>query len=92
MYLYAYIHLNPAKLKNSEWKTQPKSFLNNLKKFIALYPYSSLQEYLSGKYKILNPKPFPINQKDVCDYDSMIDDFSENKQYQGEPLVNLELP
>src|SRR3989344_2464285 len=77
MYIYAYIHLNPTKLKNSEWKTQPKSFLNKLKKFIAEYPYSSLQEYLSGNYRILNPKPFPMEKKDLIDHDSMIDDFSE---------------
>ncbi len=75
-YIYAYIHLNPAKLKNSEWKTQPKSFLSQLKKFIAEHPYSSLQEYLSKNYKIINSEPFPVNKKDICNYDSMIDDFS----------------
>ncbi len=76
MYIYAYIHLNPAKLKNTEWKIQSKSFLKNLKKFVAEYPYSSLQEYLSRNYKIINPKPFPINTKDITDYDSMVEDFS----------------
>ncbi|MEK7088679.1 MAG: transposase [Patescibacteria group bacterium] len=76
-YIYAYIHLNPAKLKNSNWKKQPKSFLNQLKKFIAEYLYSSLQEYLSLDYKIINPKPFPIDNGDIIDYDSMVSDFSE---------------
>jgi putative transposase len=76
-YIYSYIHLNPAKLKNSEWKTQPKSFLNQLKKFIAEYPYSSLQEYLSENYKILNSKPFPVDREHIANYSLMIDDFSE---------------
>lgn len=76
-YIYAYIHLNPAKLKNSEWKTQSKSFLNQLKKFIAEYPYSSLQKYLSENYKIINPKPFPVDKKHITDYSSMVDDFSK---------------
>ncbi|OGI45928.1 hypothetical protein A2121_00810 [Candidatus Nomurabacteria bacterium GWB1_40_6] len=76
-YIYTYIHLNPAKLKNSKWKTQSKSFLTQLKKFIAEYPYSSLQEYLSGNYKIIDPKTFPIEINDITDYDLIINDFSE---------------
>lgn len=76
-YIYAYIHLNPAKLKNSNWKTQPKSFLAKLKKFIAKYPYSSLQEYLSGNYKIINPNPFPVETSEITDYNLIINDFSE---------------
>ena len=76
-YIYAYIHLNPAKLKNPSWKTQPKSFLNQLKKFIAEYPYSSLQEYVSLDYKIVNSKLFPVNKREICNYNTIIDDFSE---------------
>ncbi len=76
-YIYAYIHLNPAKLKNSNWKTQSKSFLNQLKKFISEYPYSSLQEYLSSDYKIINPKLFPVEETNIIDYSTIVDDFSE---------------
>src|SRR3990167_241747 len=76
-YIYAYIHLNPAKLKNPSWKTQPKSFLNQLKKFIAEYPYSSLQEYVSLDYKIVNSKLFHVNKREICNYNTIIDDFSE---------------
>jgi len=76
-YIYTYIHLNPAKLKNSKWKTQSKGFLNQLKKFIAEYPYSSLQEYLSENYKIIDPKPFPIEKENITDYNSMVIDFNE---------------
>lgn len=75
MYIYSYIHLNPAKLKNSEWKTQPKSFLNHLSKFISEYPYSSLQEYISLDYRIVSPKPFPADKKEILNFSSMIDDF-----------------
>ncbi|MFA6524458.1 MAG: transposase [Candidatus Paceibacterota bacterium] len=76
-YIYAYIHLNPAKLKNSNWKTQSKSFLNQLKNFIAEYSYSSLKEYILNKFKIINPKPFPVDKKDISNYNSIVDDFSE---------------
>lgn len=75
-YMYAYIHLNPAKLKNSNWKQQPKAFLNQLKKFIATYPYGSLQEYISMDYKIIKPRLFPVSEKDICDYSTIVDDFS----------------
>lgn len=78
-YLYAYIHLNPAKLKNSNWKTQSKGFLNQIKKFISEYHYSSLQEYLSSDYKIINLKPFPVNEENITDYNTIVDDFSEEK-------------
>ena len=86
-YIYAYIHLNPAKLKNSNWKTQPKSFLTQLKKFIAEYPYSSLQEYLSKNYKIINPIPFPVETTEITDYKLIVDDFSaELSEYtEGNP-------
>ena len=76
-YICSYIHLNPAKLKNSKWKTQSKSFLKQLKKFIAEYPYSSLQEYLSKDYKIINPKPFPVEIKSITNYNTIVEDFSD---------------
>ena len=60
-YIYSYIHLNPSKLKNSKWKEQQKTFLNQLKKFISEYKYSSLQEYISSEFKILDPKFFPLD-------------------------------
>jgi putative transposase len=78
-YIYAYIHLNPAKLKNSNWKTQPKSFLIQLKKFITEYQYSSLQKYISSDYQIINPEMFPADIKDISDYGTFINDFSEGK-------------
>ncbi len=79
-YMYAYIHLNPAKLKNPDWKNQPKTFLSQLKKFIAEYQYSSLQEYISSDYKIINTELFPVDEKEICDYKTMVDDFTK---YQG---------
>ena len=77
MYVYSYIHLNPAKLKNKEWKIQPNEFISNLESFINEYPYSSLQEYISGKYSMINPEPFPIEKDQICNFNSMIDDYSE---------------
>lgn len=58
-YLYAYIHLNPAKLKNPKWKEVKNYNSNNLLEFVIKYPYSSLYEYLNNKNIITNPAPFP---------------------------------
>jgi len=58
-YLYSYIHLNPAKLIDKNWKENKIKNINNLLKYIFSYPYSSLKEYLSLKFKIINSKPFP---------------------------------
>lgn len=58
-YLFAYIHLNPAKLFDSTWKEKGPRDLKALKNRIEAYPYSSFPEYLSGKFVIANPAPFP---------------------------------
>lgn len=79
-YLFAYIHLNPAKLNNSQWKTLPKNLFHQIKKFIFDYTYSSLQEFISGEFRIVNPKLFPINIENIRDYDSIVDDFREEKE------------
>jgi REP element-mobilizing transposase RayT len=58
-YLYSYIHLNPAKLKDKNWKENKTKNTASLLKHVFSYRYSSLKEYSSLKFKIINPKPFP---------------------------------
>lgn len=58
-YLYSYIHLNPAKLKDKNWRENSKRDVNGLLDFACKYQYSSLREYLSGEHKILEPQAFP---------------------------------
>lgn len=57
-YLFSYIHLNPAKLKDPTWKENihKKTFLQ---KFVNEYPYSSLSEYIEDKHTLTNPSLFP---------------------------------
>lgn len=70
-YIYSYIHLNPAKLKDKNWKdVGPKNFLN-LRDFVLGYKYSSMGEYIDKTYCITNPTHFP-------DYRSM---FKTEKEY-----------
>ncbi len=57
-YLFSYIHLNPAALKNKRWKERVSTTDDTLR-FVEEYPYSSLRAYLSGEHAITNPEPFP---------------------------------
>jgi putative transposase len=58
-YLYAYIHLNPAKLKEPKWRKLKAFNSRELLDFVKNYPYSSLYEYLNNKIKITNSISFP---------------------------------
>mgnify|MGYP001588556120 FL=1 len=58
-YLYSYIHLNPAKLIDKNWKEAENKKTSYLLEYVFSYQYSSLKEYLGLKFKIINPKPFP---------------------------------
>ena len=58
-YLYSYIHLNPAKLIDKNWRENKNRNTTNLLQYVFDYPYSSLQEYKEEKFKIINPTKFP---------------------------------
>ncbi|MFA6407953.1 MAG: transposase [Candidatus Paceibacterota bacterium] len=69
-YLFSYIHLNPAKLKEPEWqkKIHPG---NNLMSFVETYPYSSYSAYLNNSHSITDPTKFPdyfSSKKDVVSH------------------------
>ncbi len=77
-YIYSYIHLNPAKLIDKNWKENgPKNF-QSLKNFIFSYKYSSIGEYLNNNFIITNLKHFPNykeNYKSKEEYlKNMVDD------------------
>lgn len=63
-YLFAYIHLNPVKLIESEhkWKELGIKDMKNVQKFLTEYEYSSLSSYLDtdARYeKIIQKDVFP---------------------------------
>jgi len=62
-YLYAYVHLNPAKLIDKNWKDNRVKSVAELWKFVSEYYYSSLQEYSNTdrglKRNIVNSGVFP---------------------------------
>jgi len=48
-YLFAYIHLNPAKIIEPQWKEVGVKNLKKLKEFVKNYEYSSYPEYTDQK-------------------------------------------
>jgi putative transposase len=70
-YLFSYIHLNPAKLRDSKWKEKGMRDLRSMHRFLSEYPYSSLQEYSTGSHKITKPQYFPAyltSHKEIVDH------------------------
>jgi putative transposase len=69
-YLFSYIHLNPIKLVQRDWKEKGINNLNKTKQYLNKYKYSSYFDYKNGKRnesKILNslvfPNYFPTKEK-----------------------------
>lgn len=60
-YLFAYIHLNPVKLIQPDWKDVGIQDIAEVKKYLDEYPYSSLRDYFGNREesKILDKDKFP---------------------------------
>lgn len=61
-YLFAYIHLNPVKMIDAEWKENGIKDKNQAEKYLLNYKYSSYLDYLNTERienKILNKESFP---------------------------------
>ena len=77
-YLFSYIHLNPVKLINSQWK---KNGIRNRKRALAhldAYHHSSFLDYKNenrAQSSILNRADFPDYFVSRSDFESHIDDF-----------------
>jgi len=58
-YLYSYIHLNPAKIIDKNWRDNIGRDSKKLLDFCLSYDNSSVVEYRNMNYKIINPQKFP---------------------------------
>ena len=67
-YLYSYIHLNPAKLIDKNWKENKNRNIAILLKYVFSYPYSSLKEYAEEIFHIINPAQFPAYFRNPADH------------------------
>ena len=71
-YIYSYIHLNPAKFIDKNWKENMAKNIKKIFSFVYNYKYSSLQVYLgiAKGYgaKILNEQAFPDYFRDSLEH------------------------
>lgn len=70
-YLYSYIHLNPVKLLQPDWKERGIDQQERAYKYAAEYEYSSLPDYSGStrpEGKILYPEAFPDYFKDAASH------------------------
>ncbi len=83
-YLYAYIHLNPIKLIQSDWKERGIVDVKTAKSYLNGYEYSSYLDCV-GQYRkeqgIIDQKPFPQYFESTKDFERNIFEwFEQNKQ------------
>ena len=79
-YLFSYIHLNPVKLIQSNWKEDGIEDINRAKKFLNDYKYSSFVDYMGIKREennILNTLVFPEYFESIKDFENNILDWLE---------------
>jgi putative transposase len=85
-YLFAYIHLNPVKLMQSDWKEHGIRNATKSRKYIEEYRYSSYAEYIGKKREdelLLSRKEFPEYFEEVHEFKYFVNDwleFSEEAQ------------
>jgi len=91
-YLFSYVHLNPVKLLDPEWKNNGISDIEKVKKYLERYSYSSYAEY-TGKNReeklILNKDVFPEYFEDIKEFEQFIDDCLEYEEpVEGEKTIH----
>ena len=74
-YLFSYIHLNPVKIIQEDWKEEGLKDIKLVLEFLDQYKWSSYFDYKKitrRENKILNTKSFPNYFKDIEDFDNEI--------------------
>lgn len=83
-YLFSYIHLNPIKLIDSQWKKQGIKSQSKAKNFLLGYEFSSYKDYFGidrRQKAILTTKYFPEYFPSVKSFTTEIFDWLEYKEF-----------
>ncbi len=86
-YLFAYIHLNPVKLIEPQWKETGIRNTKKAKDYLKNYNYSSYADYIEVKRDeslILSRKEFPEYFSNMKDFEDFISDWLE---YNNDDIV-----
>jgi len=82
-YLYAYIHLNPIKLIEPEWKEIIKKNNEKAKIFLLSYAYSSYLDFIGisrVENNILNQEAFPDYFQEKSSFSGFIESWIKNRE------------
>lgn len=82
-YLFSYIHLNPIKNIDSEWKENGVTDKEKVKQYLEKYKYSSYLDYLGCDRKekiILNQKVFPRYFENFGEFEDFISTWLQYKK------------
>lgn len=79
-YLFSYIHLNPAKLRDPKWKSFGARDFQGMRRYLQTYPYSSLHEYVASEHIITDPIKFPEYLSTARELDDHIDFWLESQE------------
>lgn len=80
-WVFSYIHLNPVKLIDKDWKESGISDPKSAKNFMQNYKYSSYYDYFIGdraERTILNKDAFPEHFSQLNDFTELIKEFESN--------------
>lgn len=82
-YLFAYIHLNPVKLIEPEWKENGIKNFDKAKKFLNNYGWSSYLSYLQPERNdsLLSKKSFPEYFDNAKEFNDFIDEWLKYQEF-----------
>ncbi len=86
-YLYAYIHLNPVKLLEPEWREKGIMDKERMRRYLEAYWYSSYQDYAGmGREEsaILSQEQFPEYFSSPHEFEGVIKDWLEYHEHEEE--------
>jgi putative transposase len=87
-YLFAYIHLNPLKIIDADWKEKGITDPRKAKEYLNKYPYSSYDDFLGNRRPervILNKVTFPEYFETVHDFEEYLEDWlTYNEEFSPE--------
>jgi REP element-mobilizing transposase RayT len=83
-YLFAYIHLNPVKIVESEWKQTGIADKKTAEEFLKNYKYSSYEEYMGAEREesaILSRDTFPEYFESGQSFNSFVKDWIDHEGF-----------
>lgn len=84
-YLFSYIHLNPVKIIDKDWKENGIKDSEGAKKYLNDFKYSSYQDYVGfGRREgsLLNKNAFPEYFSEVKEFSDFISEWLNYKDYE----------